>query len=404
MHNPIIPKRSYKEANLIIYDCFKHLKDTDRPLFDQTAEPHTKALLQSILPLLGYKGTSVQDGIQLVYQNFSEQYQTAQQLLKKGPSPQDLYNFVIKYSKYYDLAHPDASLISSACRDLYGEPAGVQYFHAKSDQQIVERVHLQTYQSFVKFVLSRPLIVDCKLFSLLLMACDPATPYPLLLGIANVLNLPEIFVVDKSKKSIYMTALCQKITLEQEKHLYLIANLGHWLTPVNQGRPQQYVGIINQGPHIATLDEWKKIASRELELELKDPTKLQDLKALNLNIQKPYVWMFSDPNNIYDHQPISEAPILPPLILESAPSAPPPAAPHSAAFIATPPSVAARAPAAPLSKPPSLAPTCTACGNTQGVDWPNLKQCGSCHVVQYCSKACQKRHWPTHKTDCVKKI
>lgn len=33
----------------------------------------------------------------------------------------------------------------------------------------------------------------------------------------------------------------------------------------------------------------------------------------------------------------------------------------------------------------------------------NLKKCSRCENVSYCSKECQRSHWPTHKPDCKKK-
>ncbi len=32
----------------------------------------------------------------------------------------------------------------------------------------------------------------------------------------------------------------------------------------------------------------------------------------------------------------------------------------------------------------------------------NLQFCARCKVIAYCSKTCQKAHWPTHKKSCVK--
>lgn len=40
---------------------------------------------------------------------------------------------------------------------------------------------------------------------------------------------------------------------------------------------------------------------------------------------------------------------------------------------------------------------CLACRKGKGV---NLKKCGYCKSVGYCSKECQKAHWPEHKKVC----
>ncbi|PPQ79343.1 hypothetical protein CVT26_007458 [Gymnopilus dilepis] len=40
----------------------------------------------------------------------------------------------------------------------------------------------------------------------------------------------------------------------------------------------------------------------------------------------------------------------------------------------------------------------TACGN------PGTSACSACKLVSYCSKACQKAHWATHKKDCRNKM
>ncbi|KAI0667951.1 hypothetical protein C8Q78DRAFT_1081820 [Trametes maxima] len=46
---------------------------------------------------------------------------------------------------------------------------------------------------------------------------------------------------------------------------------------------------------------------------------------------------------------------------------------------------------------PLDAKACAVCGvmNVQ------LKWCGKCHGIWYCSKECQKKHWPIHKKGCV---
>ncbi|KAI0041538.1 ankyrin [Auriscalpium vulgare] len=45
---------------------------------------------------------------------------------------------------------------------------------------------------------------------------------------------------------------------------------------------------------------------------------------------------------------------------------------------------------------PRESKACAACGKTQ----TSLKQCGACHSVLYCTAACQKTHWRTHKPSC----
>lgn len=40
---------------------------------------------------------------------------------------------------------------------------------------------------------------------------------------------------------------------------------------------------------------------------------------------------------------------------------------------------------------------CTVCG---AVSSEKLSKCGGCRVVRYCSRKCQKRHWPVHKMKC----
>lgn len=46
-----------------------------------------------------------------------------------------------------------------------------------------------------------------------------------------------------------------------------------------------------------------------------------------------------------------------------------------------------------------------ACGACNVVDFmatDKFKQCGRCKNIRYCSKACQKAHWSTHKLVCKK--
>ena len=31
-------------------------------------------------------------------------------------------------------------------------------------------------------------------------------------------------------------------------------------------------------------------------------------------------------------------------------------------------------------------------------------RCGACGTVNYCSRECQKTHWPTHKPECVREV
>eukprot|EP00744_Colponema_vietnamica_P003648 GILI01005559.1.p2 GENE.GILI01005559.1~~GILI01005559.1.p2 ORF type:complete len:192 (-),score=48.06 GILI01005559.1:1054-1629(-) len=50
----------------------------------------------------------------------------------------------------------------------------------------------------------------------------------------------------------------------------------------------------------------------------------------------------------------------------------------------------------------SIAPaqrTCSSCGKSA----ESMKSCGSCHNAFYCSRDCQRAHWPTHKPLCVTK-
>ena len=43
---------------------------------------------------------------------------------------------------------------------------------------------------------------------------------------------------------------------------------------------------------------------------------------------------------------------------------------------------------------------CTFCHLTKGVV-PRLRKCPTCHIASYCSKECQRKHWPMHKTLCI---
>lgn len=45
---------------------------------------------------------------------------------------------------------------------------------------------------------------------------------------------------------------------------------------------------------------------------------------------------------------------------------------------------------------------CAACGAPRATEtgWNELKQCSRCHVVKYCSRDCQTKHWKEHKLVC----
>jgi len=49
-----------------------------------------------------------------------------------------------------------------------------------------------------------------------------------------------------------------------------------------------------------------------------------------------------------------------------------------------------------MPKPKVNVPTCTNCGTA---DPPH--RCGRCHVSLYCTRGCQRQHWPDHKDRCV---
>ena len=44
----------------------------------------------------------------------------------------------------------------------------------------------------------------------------------------------------------------------------------------------------------------------------------------------------------------------------------------------------------------------TQCANCSGPGQPSLLSCGACKQTKYCSRACQKSHWKTHKLHCSK--
>ena len=45
-------------------------------------------------------------------------------------------------------------------------------------------------------------------------------------------------------------------------------------------------------------------------------------------------------------------------------------------------------------KAPYLPPGCVVCGKE------TKSRCTACWLVRYCSKECQKQHWPVHKQTC----
>ena len=44
---------------------------------------------------------------------------------------------------------------------------------------------------------------------------------------------------------------------------------------------------------------------------------------------------------------------------------------------------------------------CAECGKGDGV---SLKICKPCMSVKYCNAECQRKHWPTHKKDCKRRV
>ncbi|KAF7373117.1 hypothetical protein MSAN_00519500 [Mycena sanguinolenta] len=45
---------------------------------------------------------------------------------------------------------------------------------------------------------------------------------------------------------------------------------------------------------------------------------------------------------------------------------------------------------------------CWVCLKTDTDVGRTLRRCGKCHLLSYCSKECQKKHWPEHKQECGK--
>ena len=43
---------------------------------------------------------------------------------------------------------------------------------------------------------------------------------------------------------------------------------------------------------------------------------------------------------------------------------------------------------------------CDACARLPGVGQPTLQVCSGCKARRYCGAACQRAHWPKHKTEC----
>ena len=50
----------------------------------------------------------------------------------------------------------------------------------------------------------------------------------------------------------------------------------------------------------------------------------------------------------------------------------------------------------------SLHKRCYWCGTVRQDGKPRFKVCANCEEAYYCSKECQKRHWPIHKASCKK--
>ena len=54
------------------------------------------------------------------------------------------------------------------------------------------------------------------------------------------------------------------------------------------------------------------------------------------------------------------------------------------------------------SPTPEESQSLTQCANCSGPGQPSLLSCSACKQTKYCSRACQKSHWKTHKPHCSK--
>ena len=43
---------------------------------------------------------------------------------------------------------------------------------------------------------------------------------------------------------------------------------------------------------------------------------------------------------------------------------------------------------------------CGGCGTAPAHGAKAFSKCGRCKMMHYCSRTCQRSHWPTHKADC----